>query len=198
MQARLRAVFVSASVPVVAITAVLWVSQVLAPVQDDGAVARAARRERLKIWNTPLDEGRCAISIAQFSGVRARLVRAEHQGTIHFAVIETPPRPTPLDVLRQGDWLKLIEVRRHTDDDARHVRLNRGGLVAGQPAVPTPPALPARSPGLRGASRTSKPSADVRPRIAAAIRSVGRDGAEMSPRNILSSAATAAQVFTRN
>lgn len=107
MQARLRAVFVSASVPVVAITAVLWVSQVLAPVQDDGAVARAARRERLKIWNTPLDEGRCAISIAQFSGVRARLVRAEHEGTIHFAVIETPPRPTPLDVLRQGDWLKL-------------------------------------------------------------------------------------------
>lgn len=107
MRARLRALLVAVSVPVVAITAVLWARQILAPVQDDGDVARAARRERLKTWNTPLEAGRCAISVARFGGVRARLVRAEADGTIHFAVIETAPRPTPLDVLRQGDWLKL-------------------------------------------------------------------------------------------
>jgi len=107
MHARLRLLLVAVSMPAVAMTAVLWVRGLQAPAVDDGDIARAARRERLKIWNTPLDEGRCAISVAPFGGVRARLVRAEHEGTIHFAVIETPPRPTPLDALRQGDWLKM-------------------------------------------------------------------------------------------
>lgn len=107
MRDRLRPVLIIATIPLVAITSLLWLRALMTPVRDDGEVARAARRERLKIWNTPLAEGRCAISVAAFGGVRARLVRAERDGTIHFAVIESPPRPTPLDVLRQGDWLKL-------------------------------------------------------------------------------------------
>jgi hypothetical protein len=107
MPARLRALLVAVSVLVVAVTSVLWARSVLAPTRDGDEASTAARRARFKIWNTPLEAGRCAISVAQFGGLRARLVRAEHAGTIHFAVIETPPRPTPLDVLRQGDWLKL-------------------------------------------------------------------------------------------
>lgn len=107
MSARLRTILIAASIPIVSVTCILWARTVLSPHRDDGDAARAARRERLKIWNTPLEAGRCAISVAHFGGVRARLVRAEHDGTIHFAVVETPPRPTPLDILRQGDWLKL-------------------------------------------------------------------------------------------
>lgn len=106
MRTRLRQASVAASVPLVAITAVLWASGLRSPAAEEAEIVRRAQRERLKIWSTPLEDGRCAISVATFGGTRARLVRAEHNGTIHFAVIEAPLKPTPLDILRQGDWLK--------------------------------------------------------------------------------------------
>lgn len=103
----LRTLILALSVPLVAVTGVLWARSILTPLPEESDVALAARRARMKIWTTPLSDGRCAISVASFGGVRARLVRGERDGTVHFAVVETPKRPTPLDILHQGDWLKL-------------------------------------------------------------------------------------------
>lgn len=101
-----RTLLVAATGLLAAITVGKWISDARSPAHGEEAVARRARQERFKIWNTPLSEGRCAITTVTFGGTRARLVRVAHEGTIHFAVIEAPLKPTPLDVLRQGDWLR--------------------------------------------------------------------------------------------
>ena len=101
-----RTLLVVVSVALVLLTAAAWTRSQRDPVRLAEDKARADHRQRLKIWNTPLDEGRCAISTASFGGTRARLVRGERDGTIVFAVIEAPARADPLEVLRQGDWLR--------------------------------------------------------------------------------------------
>lgn len=74
-----------------------------APLPEDAA--QQARRANFEKWNKPLVEGRCAISVARFGGSRARLVRVETGGTVHFAVVESPVRNGPMNPLYQGDWL---------------------------------------------------------------------------------------------
>lgn len=101
-----RKALIVASIPVVAVSAVLWASSVWQTRRDEGEIVREARKARFKLWNMPLEAGRCAISGADFGGGRARLVRAEKDGTIHFAVLESTQRSDPLAAMQQSDWLK--------------------------------------------------------------------------------------------
>ena len=72
--------------------------------REEGSIV--VRRSKADVWSRPLTEGRCAITVAHFGGSRARLVRAERDGVIHFAVIESVPRGNPMNTLYQGDWLR--------------------------------------------------------------------------------------------
>lgn len=94
------------SLVAVAATAALWARDASNARARAEADARNARKPDFERWNKPLGEGRCAIDVARFGGTRARLVRVESNGTIHFAVIEMAARTSPLGTLQQGDWLR--------------------------------------------------------------------------------------------
>ena len=95
-----------ASVLAVAATGFLWAREAGTARTRADADARKTRKPDFERWNKPLGEGRCAIDIARFGGSRARLVRVEKNGTVHFAVIEMAARASPLGALQQGDWLQ--------------------------------------------------------------------------------------------
>lgn len=99
-------VLAALSVAAVAVTVPLWIAGLRHPPETESDRQRAIRKARLDIWNKPLSEGRCAIASATFGGGRARLVRAEKDGTVYFAVLEGSPRKVPMNALYQGDWLR--------------------------------------------------------------------------------------------
>jgi hypothetical protein len=67
------------------------------------------KRQRSTAVQPPADiavsEGRCRIRQAHFGGSRARLVRADKDGVVDFAVIDFLPRGNPMTANYQGDWL---------------------------------------------------------------------------------------------
>lgn len=134
----IRSLAVLGSLCAVAATVALWVHAWAEAARRAEADARQARRPDFEKWNRPLGEGRCAIAVARFGGMRARLVRVETGGTVHFAVIESAPRNTPLNALQQGDWLRARYGAAPTTTlgtfGSTTAALNRAGLLC-------PPAL---------------------------------------------------------
>lgn len=144
----LRKALLAASIPVVAVSAVLWASSVWQTRRDEGEIVREVRKARFKLWNTPLDAGRCAISVANFGGGKARLVRAEKDGTIHFAVVESAQRTNPLSALQQGDWLKAQFGTAETTTLGTFISKEAALARAGQLCPPKLRCLPGR-PGCK-------------------------------------------------
>lgn len=103
---RHRGLALALSLAAVAVTGLLWAHDAKnARARVEADASYSSRKPDFERWNRPLGEGRCAIDVARFGGTRARLVRVESNGTIHFAVIEMAARPSPLGALQQGDWL---------------------------------------------------------------------------------------------
>lgn len=98
-----RKLLIFLSLAAVALTVLLRGPQAMAPDQDEAG--RKLRQARLQLWNTPLSTGRCVIEVASFGGGKARLFRAEKDGTVHYAVVETAPRNSLLQPER--DWLRV-------------------------------------------------------------------------------------------
>lgn len=101
-----RSVLLLASILVVAVTSAVWIAASNETARRAQERATQSRAPDFQKWNKPLAEGRCAISIARFGGTRVRLVRVETEGTVHYAVIESIARNTPMNGLHQGDWLR--------------------------------------------------------------------------------------------
>lgn len=91
----------AASAAAVALTLGTWLRGPPPPDPD-----RFARKADFSNWNKPLAEGRCTIDVANFGGGQARLVRVETGGIVHFAVVESARRNSPMNALQQGDWLR--------------------------------------------------------------------------------------------
>lgn len=101
-----RGALLVVSILVVIATVGLWVrSAFLAPRHSRDSTDNRYKAD-FERWNKPLVEGRCAIAVARFGGSRARLVRVETSGTVHFAVVESTVRNGPMNPLYQGDWLR--------------------------------------------------------------------------------------------
>lgn len=118
---------------------------------DADEAARRLLQARLKLWNTPLADGRCAIKVASFGGGRTQLIRAEKDGTIHFAVVEVPTRASLLRP--EIDWLKLqfgtAETALLGAFRSKDAALRRAGLLCppklrclpGRPGCPSEPTV---------------------------------------------------------
>lgn len=134
----------------VAATVGLWVHTALQAARHESGGARQSRKADFEKWNKPLSEGRCAIAVARFGGGRARLVRVETDGTIHFAVVESAVRNGPMNPLHQGDWLRSKYGAAPTTTlgtySSTQAALNRAGQLC-------PPALRCL-PGRPGCDRT--------------------------------------------
>ncbi len=90
----------------VAVTVPLWLQDIKKVPKDELESRQAIRKARLALWNKPLTDGRCAIATAYFGPGFARLVRADKDGTAHYAVLEGGSRKVPMNALYQGDWLR--------------------------------------------------------------------------------------------
>ncbi|RTL63195.1 MAG: hypothetical protein EKK41_23760 [Hyphomicrobiales bacterium] len=106
MPEAVRRYLVALSMVAVAVTLPLWLGQLRRPAEDELEQQRAIRKARMEIWNKPLSEGRCVITSATFGGGQARLVRAEKDGIVFYAVLEGSPRKVPMNALYQSDWLR--------------------------------------------------------------------------------------------
>lgn len=150
VQRILRAV----SLIAVAVTVPLWLAQIRLEPETELEQQRAIRKARADIWNNPLSEGRCAIATATFGGGRARLVRVERDGTIHFAVLDTSPRKVPMNALYQGDWLRAHFGNAETVTLGTYRSAEMALARAGQLCPPQLRCLPGR-PGCENAATAS-------------------------------------------